>query len=467
MQVTDIDAQGLKHEFKVVVPAGQIEERLQTKLVEISRTVSIPGFRPGKVPMKMVRQKYGPSVFGEIIEGAVNDGTSKVVADKGLRPALAPKIEITKFSEGSDLEFKIIVEVMPDIVPMDFSTISIERENATVPDSEIESTLEKIAENHEGSEKVARAAKSGDIVLIDFIGKRDGVAFAGGTASGYKLKLGGGAFVPGFEDQLIGAKGGEERVLSITFPANYGNADLAGVDVTFDVTVQEVHKAIPAKVDDELAKLVGGQSLDQLKDYLKGQIGGEIAMLARARLKRRLLDILANNHSFPVPDSLIDHEFDAIWKRLEEDRANGELDADDAAKSEDELKAEYRTLSERRVRLGLLLAEVGRANAITVTQDDLNQGLLAEAQRYPGQEQMVFQYYRENPQALDQIRAPIFEDKVIDYILELAKVTTKDVTAQELRAAIEGDGTLSAAPAEEEVKPKKRAAKKKAADDEK
>ena len=466
MQVTDIDAQGLKHEFKVVVPAGQIEERLQTKLVEISKTVRIPGFRPGKVPMKMVRQKYGASVFGEVIEAVVNDGTSKLVADKGLRPALSPKIEITSFAEGGDLEFKVAVEVMPEIVPMDFSTISIERENATVPDAEIDTALEKIAENHEGSEKVNRAAKSGDVVLIDFVGKRDDVAFPGGTAEGYKLKLGSNSFVPGFEDQLIGAKAEDVRVLNITFPENYGNAELAGAAVTFDVTVHEVHKPVPAKVDDELAKQVGGESLEQIKEYLRSQMGGEIAMLARARLKRRLLDILANNHSFPVPESLTDHEFDAIWKRVEEDRANGELDPDDAAKSEDDLKAEYRTLSERRVRLGLLLAEVGRANAINVTQDDLNQGLLAEAQRYPGQEQMVFQYYRENPQALDQIRAPIFEDKVIDYILELAKVTTKDVTAKELRALVE-DEAKSTETATEDAKPKKRATKKKVADEEK
>lgn len=466
MQVTDIEALGLKHEFKVVVPAGQIEERLQSKLVEISKTVSIPGFRPGKVPLKLVRQKYGASVFGEVVEGVVNEGSHKVVTDKGLRPALSPKIEITSFAEGGDLEFKMIVEVMPEIVPMDFSTISIEREVASVPDSEIDAALEKIAENHEGSEPVNRAAKSGDVVLIDFVGKRDGVAFAGGTAQGYKLKLGGGAFVPGFEDQLIGAKAAEERVLNITFPENYGNADLAGAAVTFDVTVQEVHKSVPAKVDDELAKMIGAESMDQLKDYLRGQMNGEITMLARARLKRRLLDILADNHSFPVPDSLADHEFEMIWKRVEEDKGNNELDPQDAGKTEDQLKAEYRTLAERRVRLGLLLAEVGRANSVTVSQDDLNQGLLAEAQRYPGQEQMVFQYFRENPQALDQIRAPIFEDKVIDFILELAKVTTKEMTATELRAAAEGD-TASAESASSEAKPKKRASKKKAADEEK
>ena len=463
MQVTDIDAQGLKHEFKVVVPAGQIEERLQTKLAEISKTVRIAGFRPGKVPLKLVRQKYGASVFGEIIESVVNDGTHKVVTDKGLRPAISPKVEITSFAEGGDLEFKVAVEIMPDIVPMDFSGIAIEKETAVVPDSELDKALESIAKNQEGSEKVDRAAKSGDITVIDFVGKRDGEAFAGGSAENYKLKLGSNSFVPGFEDQLIGAKAGEERVLSITFPENYGNKDLAGVTVTFDVKVNEVHKTVPAKVDDELAKSIGAESLEKLKDYLRDQMSGEITMLARARLKRRLLDILADNHSFPVPDSLVDHEFGTIWKQVETDKSNGELDPEDAGKSEDQLKSEFRSLSERRVRLGLLLAEVGRVNSITVTQDDLNQGLMAEASRYPGQEQMVFQYYQKNPEALDQIWAPIFEDKVIDFILELAKVTIKEVTAEELRKSQETDNQAKEAETAE-VKPKKRTAKKKAAE---
>ena len=468
MQVTDIDAQGLKHEFKVVVPAAQIEERILAKLAEVSKTVRIPGFRPGKVPQKLLRQKYGQSVFGEVVETTVNEGTTKVVTDKGLRPALSPKVEITSFMEGGDLEFKVTVEVMPEITPMDFSTIEIERENASIPDDELNSALEKIAENHEGSEKVERIAASGDVVLIDFVGKKDGVAFPGGTANGYKLKLGSNSFVPGFEDQLVGINAGETRVIDITFPENYGNKELAGAAVTFDVTAHEVHQPVPAKVDDELAKMIGAESLDQLKDYLRTQLNGEVVSIARARLKRRLLDILAEGHSFPVPETLVDHEFDAIWKQVEEDKANGETDPQDAGKSDDELKTEYRTLAERRVRLGLLLAEIGRSNAITVTQDDVNQGLLAEARRYPGQEKMVFQYYRDNPQALDQIRAPIFEDKVIDYILERAKVTVKEMTAEELRtAALGAEAAEASAEDEAEAKPKKRASKKKAADAEK
>ena len=465
MQVTELDVQGLKHEFKVVVPAAQLEDSLKAKLAEVAKTVRIPGFRPGKVPEKILRQKYGQSVLGEVIEDVVNTGTEKAIAEKNLRPALQPKVEVTSFGEGADLEFKVTVEVLPEFTPMDFTTIEIEREEASVPESEIDDALQTIASRNEGTEKVDRDAQSGDVVLIDFVGKRDGVAFPGGTAEGHKLKLGSGAFIPGFEDQLIGAKAGETRLINVTFPEQYGSEELAGQAATFDVTIHEVLQTVPAKVDDDLAKQVGAESLEQMKDYLRTQLNGDINGLARSRTKRRLLDILAEGHSFPVPETLVEHEFEAIWKRVEEDLKNDELDDEDKGKSEDELKAEYRTLSERRVRLGLLLAEIGRANNVTVTQDDVNQGLLAEARRYPGQEQMVFKYFRDNPQALDQIRAPIFEDKVVDFVLDKAKVTVKQVTLEELRASLTG-GEAKAEEAEE-AKPKKRAAKKKTAAEEK
>ena len=465
MQVTDIDAQGLKHEFKVTIPAGQLEERLHSRLVEMSHTVKMPGFRPGKVPMKLLRQKYGQSLLGEILEAAVNDGAQKAVEGKGLRPALSPKIEVISFGEGKDLEFKVAVENMPEITPMDFATIKLERLKAEVPDAEIDTALSRIAEQHEGSEVVERTSESGDIVLIDFVGKQEGVAFQGGTAEGFKLKLGSGQFVPGFEEQLIGVKAGDAKVLDITFPDNYGNADLSGKAVTFDVTVHEVHKSIPAAVDDALAKQVGLESLDKLRDIIRDQMTQDLTQLARSKVKRALLDVLAENHSFEVPQSLADHEFDGIWKQIEGDREAGQLDPEDAGKSEDDLKAEYRALAERRVRLGLLLSEVGRSNNVNVSQEDLNKGLMAEARRYPGQEHFVFQYYRENPQALDQIRAPIFEDKVIDFILELAKVEDRVVSADELRALPEEGGDGAEKPAAE-AKPKKKATKKKAADSE-
>ncbi len=460
MQVTEIDANGLKREFKVVIPAVQLETRMQDRLSEIARTIRLPGFRPGKVPLKLVRQKYGASVMGEVVEQAVNDGAQAAIAEKGLRPAIQPKVEITSYDPGSDLEFKMAVETLPEITPMDFATIAIEREKASVLDAEVDEAIARIAEHHEDSAVVDRAAQAGDMVVIDFVGRQDGIVFPGGSAEGYQLKLGAGTFIPGFEDQLVGKKAGDEALVQVTFPEAYGNEGLAGKGAEFEVKLHEVREPKPATLDDEFAKKLGVDTLDALRQAVLEEIGREIDSLSRGRVKRRLLDVLAANHDFPVPGSMVDHEFDAIWTQLEKDRAEGKIDPTDAGKSDDELKAEYRALSERRVRLGLLLAEVGRGNGITVSQEDLNRALMAEARQFAGQEHLVFQYYRNNPEALDGLRAPIFEDKVIDFILELAQVADKDVTVAALREDIDA----AAAVATEEAKPKKRAAKKKTAE---
>jgi trigger factor len=433
MQVTEIDANGLKHEFKVVIPASQLEARMQERLNEIALTVQMPGFRPGKVPLKIVRQKYGNSVMGEVMEKVVNEGAQAAITQKDLRPAVQPKVEITSYAEGADLEIKVAVEVLPDITPMDFAGIALERETATVPDAEVDEAIKRIAEHHEGSEVVDRAAETGDVVVIDFVGQQDGIVFPGGSAEDYQLKLGSGSFIPGFEEQLTGKKAGDETVVQVTFPESYGNEGLAGKGATFDVKVKEVRAAQPAVLDDALAVKLGLENLEALRSAVREEISRELVSLSRGRLKRKLLDVLAENHDFPVPGSMVDHEFDAIWKQIEEDRKAGRLDPVDAAKSDEELTAEYRSLSERRVRLGLLLADVGRNNNITISQDDLNKALMDEARRYPGQEHMVFQYFRNNPEALESLRAPIFEEKTVDFILELAKVTDKDVTVGDLR----------------------------------
>lgn len=457
MQVTEINADGLKHEFKVVVPAAQLATLMETRLEEIAREVNMPGFRPGKVPMAIVRKKYAASVMGEVLEQAVNDGTGKAINDKGLRPAVQPKIEIVNYAEGTDLEFKVELETLPEITPMDFGGIELEREKATVPDAEIDETLARIAESREGSEAVERASQSGDVVVIDFVGKLDGVAFPGGTAEGYSLKLGSGTFIPGFEDQLAGKTAGEAAVVKVTFPAEYGNAELAGKPAEFEVTVKEVREPKPAALDDELAKQVGMESLEALKQAIRDEIGRDLDGIARTKLKRKLLDVLADNHDFPVPGVMVEQEFDAIWKQLSADKEAGRLDAADAAKDEETLKAEYRTLSERRVRLGLLLAEVGRVNSVQVTQDDVNRALMNEARRFPGQEHLVFQYYKSNPEALNSLRAPIFEEKVVDLIIEKAKISDKEVSVEDLRKDPD-----EAQAAEAEAKPKKRSTKKKA-----
>lgn len=461
MQVTEINADGLKREFKVVVPAAQLDARTQDRLAEIAREVKLPGFRPGKVPMKIVRQKYGQSILGEVLEHAVNDGTGSAIAEKGLKPAMQPKVEITSYGEGKDLEFSVSLEVLPEITAMDFATITLEREKAAAPEDEVAETLSRIAERHESTEAVTRKSASGDVLVIDFVGKKDGVAFPGGTAEGYSLKLGSNTFIPGFEDQLIGKTAGEQVVVEVTFPEAYGNDELAGAPATFDVTVKEVRAAKAAGIDDELAKKVGMDSVEALKDAIKAEIVRELDGIARAKLKRKLLDVLAANHSFEVPAGMVEQEFQAIWKQLEQDRAQGRTDPSDAGKDDDTLKAEYRALSERRVRLGLLLADVGQKNSLTVGQDDVNKALVEEARRFPGQEQLVFQYYQSNPEALNSLRAPIFEDKVIDFILELAKVTDTEVSAAALRQDPE-EGGEAKADAEAAPKPKKKTAKKKA-----
>jgi trigger factor len=459
MQVTQINADGLKHEFKVVVPKGHLEEKVENRLAEVGRTVRIPGFRPGKVPMGLLRKKYGSSVLGEVMETAVNDGARQAIESNKLRPALQPKIEITSFQADGDLEFTVAVEVLPEVKVMELGGLALERPISEVTDEQVEQALKSIATRHDKTEPAAddHKAQTGDVAIIDFVGKLNGEPFDGGNGEGYPLKLGSASFIPGFEDQLIGVGKGDERVVRVAFPADYGNSELAGKDVEFDVKVQDVREVIPTPVDDDLAKAVGANDLDGLKKALRDELERENAGLSRLHVKRRLLDLLAENHTFGVPEGMVELEFDAIWKEIEKDRADGRLDAADQAKSEEELKTDYRAIAERRVRLGLVLSEIGRQNNITVTQEDLNRALLNEARRFRGQEHLVLQYYQKHPDALDSLRAPILEDKVIDFILELAKVTNKTVTIEDLRKDPDPDQPEAA------VKTEKTAGKLKAA----
>ncbi len=461
MQVTQINADGLKHEFKVVITAGQFDEKVKDRLTEVGQSVKVPGFRPGKVPMAILRQKYGKSVMGEVLEGAVNEGAQHAVEQNKLRPALQPKVEITKFEDGGDLEFSVAVEVLPEIEVMDLSTLTLEKMVAEIDEAELEEALKGLASRRETTEAApaGQAAASGDVVVIDFLGKVDGVAFDGGKGEGYSLKLGSNSFIPGFEEQLVGKKAGDETVVKVTFPEAYHAENLAGKASEFEVKVHEVRTSVPAGIDDELAKSVGLENLAALKDALREEIGRDYTTMARAHLKRALLDRLAENHSFPVPQGMVDMEFDAIWKQLEADKAAGRLDEADKDKSDDELKAEYRAIAERRVRLGLLLSEVGQKNSVQITQEDLNRAVMNEARRFPGQEHLVFQYYQKNQDALNSLRAPIFEEKVIDYIVERAQVSEKTVSPEDLRK--DPDAAPGAA---EEAKPKKKAAAKKKAD---
>ncbi|MDE2165730.1 MAG: trigger factor [Alphaproteobacteria bacterium] len=439
MQVRETNAEGLKHEFTVVVAADEIEKQIQDRLAEIGRSVRLPGFRPGKAPLALLKKRYGPSVMGEVVERAVNDSSSAMIREHKLRPALQPKIEIVSFNEGKDLEYKLAVEVLPEIGPVSLDGIAVERWKADVPDAEIDQALERIAKQQRKSTPVDRAAEKTDFLRIDFKGTVDGVAFPGGSAENYLLELGSGSFIPGFEDQLSGAKAGEARTVTVTFPADYGNTELAGKAAEFTVTVKEVRQAEAQPVDESLATAVGMENLAELRQAVRERLEREYSGVARQKLKRELLDQLAARYSFAVPAGMLDIEFEHLWREVETERKRAqETGAPDPelGKSDDELKTEFRALSERRVRLGLLLNEVGRANSITVAAEELNRAAIERARSFPGQEREVLDYYRNNPQALDSLRAPIFEEKIVDFILGKVNVTEKAVPPAELTAAV-------------------------------
>ncbi len=434
MQVTEISSDGLKREFKVVVDSGDIETKINSRLEELGRTVNMPGFRPGKVPMPVLKKRFGQSVLGEVLEHAVGESSSKAMDERGLRPAIQPKIEITSFAEGGNLEYKMAVELLPEIKPMNFAELQLERMKAEVNPGDVDAALLHVAERNAKTEKIteARATQKGDIVVIDFVGKVGGIEFPGGSAKDYRLELGSNQFIPGFEDQLVGHKAGATTDVKVTFPAEYGAETLAGKDAVFTVTVKEIHHKLPAVVDEEFAKSMGVDDLAALKKSVSDQFSRDYARRARQRLKRQLLDKLADAHNFTVPQGMVDMEFDAIWKGIEEARKRGDTDPSITGKSDDEIKKEFRGIAERRVRLGLLLSEVGRVNNIEVSPDEVNRAVIEEARRFPGQEKKVVEYYRSQPEALAQLRAPLFEDKVVDFIIEMAKVTEKPVTSAEL-----------------------------------
>ena len=434
MQVVETNADGLKHDFKVVIPAADIEQKVEHRLHELAQSVRIPGFRPGKIPLSLLKKRYGQPVMDEIIEQTVADSTTRTMSERNLRPATRPKIEITPFSEGQDLEFTMAVEVLPEIEPMDFSKLKLERLQADVEDSEVEQALERIAAQHRRSEPIkgSRKARKGDILVLDFVGKIDGEPFEGGTNTDFHLELGSDMFIAGFEDQLIGARPGERTQVKVTFPEDYVSDRLAGKEASFDVEVKELRAVAPVAVDDALAQTMGLDNLAELKAKMREQIEREHGMLSRARLKRQLLDQLAAVHDFTVPQGMVDAEFEIIWTRIEEAMGKGALDPADAGKSEDELKAEYRSIAERRVRLGLLMSEVGGQNNISLSAEELNQAVMDEARRHPGQERQILEFYRNNPEAMDRLRAPLFEDKVVDFIVEMAQIEERKVSAAEL-----------------------------------
>ena len=449
MQVTETQSDGLKHAFQVVIPADTLEDKMTSKLTELSKQVAVPGFRPGKAPVGLLRKTYGKRVMGEILEETVNETASKTLEDQEIRPAMQPRIEITSFEEGGDLEFTMEIEAMPVIEPKDFGSIELERLQVEVDDEEIDERVQGIADNLKSFIDVAEgeAAGEGDAVVIDFVGRVDGEEFEGGAADDFQLELGSGRFIPGFEEQLVGAKVGEEKSVEVTFPEAYPEANLAGKPALFDCTVKAVKVALPVAIDDALAEQLGIENLEELKTNVRRQIEGEFAQHSRARLKRSLLDHLAENHDFEVPPGMVEMEFVSIWQQLERELEGQQKTLADLDDPEDEVRAEYNRIAERRVRLGLLLSEVGTENGIDVSQEEVNRAIMQRARSMPGQETQVFQFFQNNSDAQASLRAPILEDKVCDYILELAQVSDKPVSKDELLAdpdAGEGEGAESA-----------------------
>jgi trigger factor len=434
MQVTQVAADGLRREFKVTVPASEIESRVQTRLTRLAKTVRLPGFRPGKAPLPLLKKQYGRSILGEVLEEAVDEGSKKTIGDNQLRPALRPKIEVTSFDEGKDLEFEMRLEVLPEVPQVDLGAIELTRLVAKPQPGKVEEAIENFAKSRQKYEAPAepRPAEEGDQLVVDFEGRIAGEPFEGGSAKDFPLRLGAKGMIPGFEEQLVGAVPGETREVKVTFPEGYARAEVAGKEAAFTVAVKEVKAAVPFTVDDEWAKELGFENLAELRETFEKRFDEEYRGLSRARLKRALLDRLAEAYPFSVPQGMVDLEFEAIWKQVEQEMKRTGTTFEQAGKGEEETKAEYRAIAERRVRLGLILSDIGTKNDVKVEGEELQQAVVREAMRYPGQERKVFDFFKGNHAALEQLRAPLFEDKVCDFIFSQVRVEERPVTVEEL-----------------------------------
>jgi trigger factor len=436
MLVTETLVDGLKRGFTVVVPEPELAAKREKRLAELGRTMQMPGFRPGKVPMSMVRKRYGAAVSAEIVEGAVNEASDQLLSERNLRPAVQPKLEITKPGQNSDLEFTVEMEILPEITLPALDDITLSKPVAAVSDEAIAEALNKLAAQRQSFTPVEepRAAVKGEQLTVDFIGRIDGTAFDGGTASDVAVIVDGQGFIPGFTEQMVGMAPGETRTITVNFPEDYGAKELAGKTAAFEITAKSLAVAQTPAIDDEFAKAVGLESLDELRGKVTEQISREYDQMTRLKLKRGLLDALAERAKFEAPVSLVEAEFAEIWRQVEQEKSAGRADPEDAAKDEDTLKAEYRAIADRRVRLGLLVAEIGRSNAITVTEQDMQRAMFNEAMKYRDQAMQVLEFFKKNPQALERFRGPIFEDKVVDYLLGRVTQEETSVTPEELAA---------------------------------
>jgi trigger factor len=449
MQVTETLSEGLRREFRVVVPAADLDTKVNERLAELKDRVRLNGFRPGKVPVQHLKRVYGRAVMAEAIEAAVQEVNAKIVSEHGYKLAGQPKVTLPEgesevqnvVAGNADLSYSIALEILPKIELADFKNIKLERLTAEVGEAEIDEGVKRIADANRpyAAKPEGSKAGDGDRVVISFKGTIDGQPFEGGSAEDVPMVLGSGSFLPGFETQIVGIAAGETRTIDVTFPDNYGNDTIKGKTAQFEVTAKSVEAPGEVTVDDEFAKSLGMESLAKLREAVKGRAQQEYATVTRRRLKRALLDQLDEHHKFDLPPTMVEEEFDNVWKTIVDDlQTQGRTFADEGT-SEEDAKAEYRKIAERRVRLGLVLSEIGERNGIKITDDEVSRAVVERARQFPGQEQQVWDLYRKNPQALASLRAPLFEEKVVDFLVELATVTERTVPKDELLKEDEGE----------------------------
>ncbi|WP_296218968.1 trigger factor [uncultured Sphingomonas sp.] len=471
MQTVETLNEGLKRAYTLTIAAKDIEARVDAELARVAPQVRMPGFRPGKVPANIVRKMHGPALLQDALNTSIQEGIQTLLAEKQLRPAIQPSVQLADgYEPGKDAELTVELEVLPQVPAPAIEGLKLEKLTVPADDAVIDEQLQKFADQTKKWEDAEEgyAAKMGDLVTVDFVGKTmDGVAFEGGTGTDMAIELGSGRLIPGFEDATVGVKAGEERQIKVTFPEDYQAKELAGQDATFDLTVKSVKVAGEATVDEDLAKNLGLESLEQLRGLVRGQIESELGNLTRTHMKRKLLDQLAAGHDFEVPPSMVEAEFQQIWAQLEHE-ATHEPDPKAAMEEMEKERDDYRKIAERRVRLGLLLSEIGQANGVEVTQQEMNRLIAQAAQQYRGEDQQRFiQYIQQEPMAAAQLRAPLYEDKVVDFLFDKAEVTERETTREELEAAIESEdgfatGTHHHDHDNHKPKQKKAAAKKKA-----
>ena len=442
MQTVETLNEGLKRAYTLTIPANEIIARVDAEVKSVAPQVRMPGFRPGKVPANLIKKMHGPALERQALDTAVREGVQSLISEKQLRPAMQPAVELDDdYTPGKDAEVKVTLEILPEVPEPQIDAIKLERLTVEVPEDRINEQLNMLASQQKSYDPAAEghAAQMGDLVIMDFVGKVDGVAFDGGTGEGMSVELGSGRLIPGFEDQLVGVKAGEERTLNVTFPDDYNVETLKGKPATFEVKVTEVKTSRETVVDEEFAKNLGLEGLEQLRNLMKGQLEQELNNLTRTHMKRKLLDQLAANHDFPVPPSMVDAEFEQIWRQLEHEASHEEDPAAALAEMEKE-RDDYRAIAERRVRLGLLLSEIGQKNGVEVSQAEMNRLIAQAAQQYqPKDRERFIQYVQQEPMAAAQLRAPLYEDKVVDFLFGKAEITDRSVSREELEAAIESE----------------------------